>query len=81
MEEETIQAQESINCTETVIIPEGRAMRVSRISGLQVMGVFTLCGLLTALDWGGVTGSLIIGSRSCDVKEVQQQHGCIYQHK
>jgi hypothetical protein len=64
MEEERIQAEEPINCTGTVIIPEGQATRGSGILGLQVMGVFTLCGLLAALGWGGVTGSLVIASRA-----------------
>jgi hypothetical protein len=52
MEEERIHAREPINCMETVIIPEGQATRGSGILGLQVMGVFTLCGLLVALGWG-----------------------------
>lgn len=50
MEEERTQAEESINCTETVNAPESQA--TARISGLQVMGVFTLCDLLATLGWG-----------------------------
>ncbi len=43
MDEERTHAEEPINCTVTVITPEGQAARGARISGLQVMGVFTLC--------------------------------------
>ncbi len=38
---------------ETVIAPEGQARKGARMLGLQVMGVFTLCGLLATLGWGG----------------------------
>jgi hypothetical protein len=29
------------------------------ISGLKVMGVFTRCGVLITLGWGGVTSALV----------------------
>jgi hypothetical protein len=55
--------KEPANCTENSTWPEGQVKKESRISGLQVMGVFTLYGLLASLVWGVVTSVLVITSK------------------
>ncbi len=52
IEEEQVQREEPIKCTEGVAAPEGLTTKEPGISGLQVRGVFTLCGLLATLGWG-----------------------------
>jgi hypothetical protein len=64
IEEERVQLEEPVNCTEAVTAPEGLTTREAGITGLQVMGVFTLCGLLATLGWRGVTVPLIITSKA-----------------
>jgi hypothetical protein len=44
--------------------PEKLVAGEARILGLQVMGVFTLCGVLAALVWGGVTSILVVTARA-----------------
>jgi hypothetical protein len=48
---------------------EGQVKKESRISGLKVLGVFTLCGLLASLGWGGVISVLVITSKVWPAKE------------
>jgi hypothetical protein len=64
MEEDRVRMEEPANCTETIILPEEQVKKDSRMSGPKVMGVFTLCGLLASLGWGGVTSTLVIASRT-----------------
>jgi hypothetical protein len=59
MEEEWIKERPT-NCTESPTWQEKQVKKELRISGLKVMGVFTLCGLLASLGWGGVTSVLVI---------------------
>jgi hypothetical protein len=47
-------AEEPINCTAAMDESERLIMKRGEMSGLQVMGIFTLCGLLEILGWGGV---------------------------
>jgi hypothetical protein len=68
MKEERDQREKPTNCMETITAPEKLAVEGAGISGLQVMGVFALCGLLAALGWGGVTSTLIIAARACTTK-------------
>ncbi len=42
---------------------EKRDEKETKISGLQVMGVFTLCGFLASLGSGGVTSVLVVTAR------------------
>jgi hypothetical protein len=51
-EKKRAQVDEPINCTMTVIEPESLTVKREGVPGLQIMGVFTLCGLLAALGWG-----------------------------
>jgi hypothetical protein len=53
IEEERIQMEAPVNCMLAVTAPESQAIREVEISGLRVMGLFTLCGLLATLGWGG----------------------------
>jgi hypothetical protein len=71
MKEDKEQWEEPINCTETITVPEKLAAEGAGILGLQVIGVFTLCGLLAALGWGGVTITLVIAARACSRKAPQ----------
>jgi hypothetical protein len=66
---------------ETVIAPEGQARKGARILGLQVMGVFTLCGLLATLGWGGSDRMINHCIKGMVIKGDQQQHRCIYQYE
>jgi hypothetical protein len=68
MKEEKDQREEPTNCTETITVPEKLAAERAGILGLQVIGVFTLCSLLSALGWGGVTSTLIIAATACTTK-------------
>jgi hypothetical protein len=47
--------EESGNCTESPGLWERPEEKRVKASGLKVMGVFTLCGVLATLGWGGVT--------------------------
>jgi hypothetical protein len=40
--------------------------------GLQIMGVFTLCGLLATLGWGGMTGLIVVTSKIWPSKGVKE---------
>jgi hypothetical protein len=40
--------------------------------GLQIMGVFTLCGLLATLGWGGMTGLIMVISKVWPVEEARE---------
>jgi hypothetical protein len=68
MKEEKDQREEPTNCTETITVPERLAAEGAGISGMQFMGVFTLCSLLAALGWGGMTSTLITAARACTTK-------------
>jgi hypothetical protein len=63
VEEERIR-EEPANCTMAMADPETLVAKEARVPGLQVMGVFTLCGLLAALGWGGLTGILVITTKA-----------------
>ncbi len=52
MEEKRAQVDEPINCTMTVNELESLTVKKEGVPGLQIMGVFTLYGLLAALGWG-----------------------------
>jgi hypothetical protein len=43
-------------------------MKRGEMSGLQVMGIFTLSGLLATLGWGGVTSMLVISAKEWTTK-------------
>ncbi len=60
MEEEQIKEEKPTNCTESPTWQEKQVKKELRISGLKVTGVFTLCGLIASLGWGGVTSVLVI---------------------
>ncbi len=40
--------------------------------GLQIMGVFTLCGLLATLGWGSMTGLLVLISKAWPMEDVKE---------
>jgi hypothetical protein len=40
--------------------------------GLQIMGVFTLCGFLATLSWGGVTSVLVLTARAWPTKPIKE---------
>jgi hypothetical protein len=40
--------------------------------GLQIMGVFMLCGLLTTLGWGGMTGLIVVISKVWPTEEIKE---------
>ncbi len=48
--------------------PREVSCRRGRNIGVAGHGVFTLCGLLAALGWGGVTITLVIAARACTAK-------------
>jgi hypothetical protein len=62
------QAEEPASCTVAMTEPERLTMRRGEVSGLQVIGVFTLCGLLATLGWGGVTSILVITAKAWTAK-------------
>jgi hypothetical protein len=64
MEEEKVQWEEPANCTMMIAALEKLAAGEAGISGLHISGVFTHCGLLAALGWGGVISSLIMAARA-----------------
>jgi hypothetical protein len=47
---------------------EGLTMNRGEIARLQVMGIFTLCGLLVTLGWGRVTSMLVISAKAWTTK-------------
>jgi hypothetical protein len=51
--------------------PETLVAKEARVPGLQVMGVFTRCGLLAALGWGGLTGILVITTKAWTTRPPQ----------
>jgi hypothetical protein len=64
MEKKKVQAEEQVNCTATGIEPESLTVKREGVPGLQIMGVFTLCGLLAPLGWGGLTSILVIMAKA-----------------
>jgi hypothetical protein len=68
MEVEKVQREEPANCTVVMTAPEKLVAGEARIPGLQVMGVFTLFGVLAALVWGGVTSILVVTPRAWTIK-------------
>ncbi len=46
--------------------------REGMISGLQIMGVFTLCGALATLSWGGVTSMLVMTAKAWATKPIKE---------
>ncbi len=53
VEEKKIREEEPANCTVIASEPEELTARKDGKPGLQIMAVFTLCGLLAALGWAG----------------------------
>jgi hypothetical protein len=68
MEKKRAQVDEPINCMMTVIEPESLTVKREGVPGLQIMGVFTLCRLLAALGWGGVTSILVNTAKAWTTK-------------
>jgi hypothetical protein len=64
--------EEAPNCTTTAAelgefnAREGEAFR------LQIMGVFTLCGFLATLGWGGMTSVLVLTAKVCASEAVKE---------
>jgi hypothetical protein len=64
--------EEAPNCTTTTAelgefnVREGVALR------LQIMGVFTLCGFLATLGWGGMTSILVLTAKVWPMKPVKE---------
>jgi hypothetical protein len=71
-EERRAQAEEPTNCTMIVSEPVNLAVKKEGIPGLQIMEVFTLCGLLAALGWGGVTSILVVMAKAWTTKPPSQ---------
>jgi hypothetical protein len=63
MEEERAKEKEPANSMENFDLAGRQVKKESRISGFKVLGVFTLCGLLASLGWGGVISVLVITSK------------------
>jgi hypothetical protein len=40
--------------------------------GLQIMGVFTLCGFLATLGWGGMTSVLVLTAKAWPAKPIKE---------
>jgi hypothetical protein len=60
------------NCT-AVIDKAGELNAREEIAfGLQIMGVFTLCGLLAILGWGGLTGLIIAISKAWPMEKARE---------
>jgi hypothetical protein len=74
-------AEKPPNCR-TVTGDSGElAARKDVVFGLQMMGVFTLCGVLATLSWGEVTSILVIMAKAWTTKPSQGELGCKHQHK
>ncbi len=73
IEERKIWEEEPANCTTMATEPEGLTTKEDGIPGLQIMGVFTLCGLLAALSCGGVTSILVATAKAWTTKPPQQR--------
>jgi hypothetical protein len=80
IEEKKIWEEEPANCTMMATEPEGLTTKEDGIPGLQIMGVFTLCGLLVAPGWGGCDQHPGCHSKGVDTKTPQQRRRCEYQH-
>jgi hypothetical protein len=61
-------AEKPPNCTVLLGEPRELATRKDVVFGLQMMGVFTLCGVLATLGWGGVTSILVITAKAWTTK-------------
>jgi hypothetical protein len=72
MEEKKMREEEPANYTMVAGEPEELTARRDGIPGLQIMGVFTLCGLLVALDWGGVTSILVATAKAWTTKPLNK---------
>jgi hypothetical protein len=68
VEEKKAQAEEPVNCTAPMIEPESLTTKQGGVSGLQGMGVFTLCGLLATLGWGGIASILVVAAKAWATK-------------
>jgi hypothetical protein len=42
------------------------------IFGLQIMGVFRLCGVLATLGWGGITSILVMTAKAWTTKPIKE---------
>lgn len=62
--------KEAGNCTKGPVPQERVVERSVRVSGVKLMGVFTLCGVLATLGWGGVTSVLVPTTRAWPVREL-----------
>jgi hypothetical protein len=68
MDKERVQADEPSNSMATVIEPESLTGKREGVPGWQIMGVFTLCGLLALLGCGGMTSMLDIMAKAWTTK-------------
>jgi hypothetical protein len=59
MGEARARSEEPSNCTEVPVRQEQLEEKGVKVSGLKVVGVFTLCRVLAVLGWGGVTSVLV----------------------
>ncbi len=57
------------NCTESPAHLERLKEKGVKVSGLKVMGVFTLCEVLATLGWEGVTGAVVATARAWPPRE------------
>jgi hypothetical protein len=64
MEEERTQGEEPADCTMMTTDAEELVTKEAGMPRLQIMGVFTLCGLLTVLSWGNVTSILVVTAKA-----------------
>jgi hypothetical protein len=60
------------NCTTAVDKTGELNAREGAAFRLQIMGVFTLCGLLATLGWGGMTGLIVVISKIWPSEEVKE---------
>jgi hypothetical protein len=64
--------EEAPNCTTTAAELGEFNAREGVAFGLQIMGVFTLCGFLATLGWGGMTSVLVLTAKVWPVKPVKE---------
>jgi hypothetical protein len=64
--------REAPNCTTTADETGESNSREGVAFRLQIMGVFTLCGLLATLGWGGMTGLIVLISKVWSMEDARE---------